>query len=335
MTAEETQSKFIHNAPPLLPTLTSSKYHIKWTRLADLPAPLRASYIAMQGRKVYITCGDSPVKDAAHQIFVYNIDNDRWGQLPTPDHYYAIPHIIGGKLTLIGGRLFGTKKMTNKVSTFDQTKQLWVSHYPNLLSVKVKPGVVTHMEYAIVAGGAKGQDAPVAVDSIEILNWVENAQWRKVSIRLPVPMFVPRVIVSNDKVFVVGYINAKVDPDKHVYELPVAVITNVADQRRASTRSWVELGKTTHWHTSAVTGLSSLMVVGGSNATGTTTEDIEMYDTSTQKWRKIDSLSSARHSAAVTAINNNAIIIFGGCTSVPDVKTTSLTVVELGQVEQV
>ena len=84
---------------------------------------------------------------------MYEIDSDRWGQFPTPDHYYAIPHIIGGKLTLIGGRLVATTKLTNKVSTFNHAKQSWVSYYPNLLSVRNRPGIVTHLEYVIVAGG--------------------------------------------------------------------------------------------------------------------------------------------------------------------------------------
>ena len=210
MTAEEeTRSKFLHDTPPLLPTLSSSKYQIKWTQLADLPAPVTGAYIAVQDRKVYVAGGFSPGKDAEHQVFVYDIDNDKWRQLPTPDHYRTIPHIIGGKLTLIGGRLIDTNKITDKVPTFDHTKQSWMSYHPNLLSVKVKPGVVTHMEYVIVAGGAKGESAPVVLDDIEILDWVENVQWRKVSVHLPVPMYDPQLTISNDKVFVVGHLDAK------------------------------------------------------------------------------------------------------------------------------
>ena len=319
-----------HDAPPLLPTLTSGKCHIKWKRLTHLPAPLHAANIAVQDRKVYVTGGISSIEDAEYQVFVYEIDNDRWGQLPTPDHYYAIPHIIGGKLTLIGGSLIATDKITNKVSTFDQAKQSWVSYYPNLLSVRVKPGVVTHMKYVIVAGGTKGEDAPIVLDDIEIFDWVENAQWRKISIHLPVPMFALQLTISDDTVFIVGYTDAKMYPNKHVYELPVAVIINSADQQCASTK-WVELGETTHWYSSVLTGLSPLIVIGGYNAMATT-EDIMMYDRRTQEWKKIDSLSFARCDAAVKAINN-AIFIVGGYTSASDPESTSLTVVELGQVE--
>ena len=63
------------------------------------------AYVAVKDRKIYVSGGNSSVKfkDALHQIFVYEIDNDRWGKLHKPDHYFAVPHIIDGKLTLIGG----------------------------------------------------------------------------------------------------------------------------------------------------------------------------------------------------------------------------------------
>ena len=332
MTAKE--SKFLRDAPPLLPTLTSSKCHIKWTRLADLPAAMFRPYIAVQDRKVYVSGGTSPVKDAQHQVFVYDIDNDRWDRLPTPDHYYAVPHIIGGKLTLIGGRLIATNKRTNKVSTFDHTMQSWVSYYPDLLSVRGLPDVVTHMEYVIVAGGTRAGDTPILLDDIEILDWLENSQWKKVAIHLPVPMCDLELTVANNHLFVVGYTNAGLNYDNHVYKLPVALITNSADQQQCASTGWVELTQTTHWYPSLVTGLSSLIVVGGLDATNTATTDIMMYDYSTKKWKKIDSLSFARCKAAATAINNNAIIVIGGYTSFSDAKSTSLTVVELGQVEE-
>ena len=218
---------------------------------------------------------------------MYDTDNDRWGRLPTPDHYYAIPHIIGGKLTLIGGRLIATNKRTNKVSTFDHTKQSWVSYYPNLLSVRNLPGVVTHMENVIVAGGAKGDDTPVVLDDVEILDWVENSHWKRVAIILPVPMCELQLTISNDHLFVVGYTNVKLNYDKHVYKLPVTLITNPAHQPHCTFTGLVELTQITHSYSSLVTGLSSLIVVGGRDAIYMTIANIMMYDNSTKNGRKL------------------------------------------------
>ena len=97
----------------------AARYHIKWTQLADLPAPLYGAYVSIQQHKIYVTGGISSVGDALHQVYVYDISNDQWGQLPRPGHFLGIPHIIGGKSVIIGGRLSATKKRTNIVATFD------------------------------------------------------------------------------------------------------------------------------------------------------------------------------------------------------------------------
>ena len=320
------QTKLLRDAPPLMPTLTSSKYHIKWTQLADLPAAMYDAHIAVQDRKIYISGG---IGDVINLVFVYEIDNNRWDTLPPLNHCYAIPHIIGNKLTLVGGRPF-----TNKVSTFDQTKQSWVSYYPNLLSARHQPGIITHMEYVIVAGGLSSEDDVYAQDDIEILDWVENSQWKRVTVHLPVPMCNLQLTTSNDHLFIIGYVTTNSCPSKQVYKLPIALITNSADQLQCANTRWVELAQTTHWGSSLVTGLSPVTVVGGCDTTGTTA-DIKMYDGTTEKWKKIDSLSFARSRAAVAAISNNAIIVIGGYTKeggFSDRKSSSSIVVELGQV---
>ena len=60
-----------------MPALTSGRYHIKWTQLADLPAPLFDAYVVVQDKKVYVTGGDSPIEDAIHQVYVYDINIDQ------------------------------------------------------------------------------------------------------------------------------------------------------------------------------------------------------------------------------------------------------------------
>ena len=194
-----------------MPALTSGRSHIKWTQLADLPVPLYGAYVAVQDKKIYVAGGDSPVEDA-YQEYVYDINTDQWGQLPPSGHYFGIPHIIGGRLAIIGGRLSVTKKITNKVSTFDEDSQTWTSYYPDLLSDRSRPGVVSHLEHAIVAGGgrptAEGDGTPVVQDDIEVLNWIENSHWRKVSIKLPVPMCAFTPTISDDQLLIVGYYGA-------------------------------------------------------------------------------------------------------------------------------
>ena len=324
-----------------MPTLTSDRYHIKWTQLADLPVPLCYTSVAIWHHKIYIT-GESLVKDAEYQVYVYNINTDQWDQLPPSGHYYGIPHIIGGRLAIIGGRLSAAKKMTNKVSTFDEDSQTWTSYYPDLLSVRSRPGVVSHLEHIIVAGGvrptAEDDDTPVVQDDIEVLNWIENSHWRKVSIKLPVPMYAFTPTISDDHLLIVGY-GALDSGKKGVYKIPLANITASIDQQHNSDipTKWTELTAADHYYTALVPSSSPPVVVGGNDTTRTIpTADIKMYDNCNKSWKKIGSLSSARSWVAVAAVYNNAIVVIGGCTkggSKANCKSSSLTIVELGQAE--
>ena len=324
-----------------MPALTSGKYHIKWTQLADLPAPLYGPYVAVQHHKIYVT-GDGPVEVAKHQVYIYDINTDRWGQLPPSGHYYGIPHIIGGKLVIIGGRLSATKKMTNKVSTFDEDSQTWTSYYPDLLSVRSKPGVVSYLEHVIVAGGtrltAEDDDTPVVQDDIETFNWIENSHWRKVSIKLPVPMYGFIPTISDDFLLIVGYGSADMDSYKGTYKIPVTNITATIDEQHNSDTptKWNELTAADHWCTALVPSSSPPVIVGGEDEDDTSTVDIKVYDNSNKSWKKIGSLTYSRSDVAVVAVYNNAIIIIGGCTkghTIANRESSSVTVVELGQAE--
>ena len=329
---------FTQEAPPLTPALTSGRYHTKWTQLADLPVSLYNAYVAVRHHKIYVT-GTSPVDDAKHQVYEYNINTDQWDQLPPLGHYYGIPHIIGGRLAIIGGHLSATKKRTNKVSTFDEDSQTWTSYYPDLLSARSRPGVVSHLEHVIVAGGARQKaeddDIPVVQDNIEVLNWIENSHWRKVSIKLPVPMCVFTPTISDDHLLIVGYYGADIGSYKCAYKIPVANITESIDQQHNSDTptKWTELTEADHWETALVPSSSPPVVVGGDDTNGIPTADIKMYDNFNKSWKKIGSLSSARSVVAVAAVYNNVIVVIGGCTKGANAKSSSLAVVELGQAE--
>ena len=120
------------------------------------------------------------------------------------------------------------------------------------------------------------------------------------------------------------------------YKTSVANITASNDQQLNSANKWTKLTKADHWWIAPVPSSSPLVVVGGNDNTGTIlTADIKMYDNSNKSWKKIGSLSSARSSVAVAAVYNHAIIVIGGCTgvSIGNAKSSSLTVVELGQAE--
>jgi len=297
------------------------------------------AYVTVQDKKVYVAGGDSPVNDAKHEVYIYDVNTDHWDQLPPSGHYGGVPHIIGGKLAVIGGRLSASMRSTNKVSTFDETSQTWTSYFPDLLSVRNRPGVVTHLEHVIVAGGGMYVNKTIVVqDDIEVLNWMENSHWQKLAINLPVPMAGITPIITDDHLLIVGYIAANLAQYTCAYKIPVDDITRSGDQQQTSDTptKWITMTDATHWFTALVPSSSPPVVVGGDDQSGTTTSDIKMYNDSSKSWKNISSLSSARGGVAIAAVNNNAIIVVGGYNkggSMDNRRSSSLTTVELGQAQ--
>lgn len=328
------------NAPPLVPAVASGRHHIKWTPLADIPVPMWNAYVAMHDTDIYVAGGDSPVKEARHHTYCYNIHNDRWSQLPSSGHYYGIPHIIDRRLAIIGGRLSSTKERTNKVSTFDKATQTWIPYYPNMLMVRNRPGVVSYLKYIIVAGGGKGDDDPIIQDDMEILNWVENSHWRKLSITLPEPMTTFTPSIANDHLFIVGYTDGNLSRNNDTYKIPLVEVVASIDQLNISDHGvdkWNKMAPADHWFTALVPGSSPPLAVGGWEKGSTaTTADINMYEFSKGSWKKVGAITFPRSLVAVATIGDSAIILIGGYTkggSLANANSSTITTVELGQAE--
>ena len=125
------------------------------------------------------------------------------------------------------------------------------------------------------------------------------------------------------------------------YKIPVANITASIDRQHNSDTptKWTKLTVVDHCYTALVPSSSPPVILGGRNHMddgGISTADIKMYDNSNKSWKKIGSLSSARSMVAVAAVYNNAIVVIGGYTkggSMANAKSSSLTIVELGQAE--
>jgi len=299
-----------------------------------MPAQLYGAYAAMQGKRLFVSGAYSPSVNSMQTVYVYDIDTDFWKQLPLSDHY-GVPHIIGGRLALIGGRLSSTKNVTNKVSTFDETCQKWTPYYPDLLYARYRPGVVTHLEHIFVAGG-KGTTE--MLDDIEVLDWTENIQWKRVGFRLPRPMFSFNPIIYGERFIIIGDWIESMTIDNSVFQASVSdIIESISETERKNAKpyTWTQLTSVVQYRVAPVLSCCQPVVLGGYQEE-LSTSDIKIYDYSDHTWKVIGSLSFARCAASAVAVNDNAIIVIGGCVrghSRPAAMSTSLKTVELGRAE--
>jgi len=154
--------------------------------------------VSADGSTVYVT-GDSSDENNHNNVYCYDMKTDCWTVLPQPGHYLGILHTFDDKLTIFGGCTSDSAhKSINKVTTYNSNTSNWYSHYPDMLSKRYRPGVITYNNYVIVMGGKR--DPGELLDSIEIMNYHNDLQWKEVSFHLPLPMWHVKSTISDNNI---------------------------------------------------------------------------------------------------------------------------------------
>ena len=273
--------------------------------------------------------GNALDDDTYRNVYVYDINDNQWDRLPPPGQYMGRLEIINCNLTVIGGWNNTTRKITNKVTTYNNNS--WKNTYPNMIKARVRPGAVTHLDYVIVAGGVLDDD--IFSDDIEVLNYEQSSHW-VIARKLPEPMLNPSLTVSNDLLYIVGYDRATARTNE-AHKVPVDIITSSAAQPTSNqTAHWTKLPPAPHYHTAVIPNSCPPVIIGGSEIEYVPTVDIRVLDLPNNSWKKIASLPSPRVSTAVVSINHDSILVIGGHTGGRDAeaKAHSINLVERGTV---
>ena len=291
----------------------------------------------MSNGTIYCT-GSCPDHDNEHDVYCCDAKINQWKRLPRSGHYLGVIHMIDDKLTIFGGTDSTTGNYHNKVTTYNSKTNSWYSCYPDMLHKRYMPGVTISDDHVIVMGGKSSPET--ILDSIEVMNYHRQLQWKEVSVHLPVLMWGIKPTISGDNITIVGYASKK-SRNKGYYQISTQEIISSLDQplsTGAVATQWKVLSAATHWDTTTVPYSNPPVIIGGTshvNQGSVPTSDVSLYDSSKNLWRKVDSLTTARIATGVSLINNNTIIIIGGNTrggSVEAAKTSSLTTVEIGNI---
>ena len=259
--------------------------------------------------------------------------------LPQPGHRFGVLHMLDDRLTIFGGSDPVTHKFHNKVTTYNNDTNTWYRQYPDMLKNRFKPGVITYHNYVIVMGGKSSPDA--IHDSIEVMEYHDELQWKEISLHLPVPMWNIKPTISGDNIIIVGYSHAGGRNNGH-YQITIDEIISSLDQplsTGAVSTKWKKMLHATHHETVTVPYSNPPVIIGGhsgANQGSVCTSDVTLYDVSKNLWRKVDSLTSPRKHVGVALINNHTIIVIGGATSVSGIvgaKASSITTVEIGNIK--
>ena len=228
--------------------LQSGHYHIKWTPCSDLPTPMYSAYVAVSDGTIYCT-GTCPNDDNEHEVYCYDTRSNQWKQLPRPGHRLGVIHIVDDKLIIFGDRDSTTNTIHNKVTTYNSKTNSWYRFFPNMLHNRSRPGVVSSHDHVIIMGGVSISDT--SLDSIEIMNYHNDMQWRELSVHLPRPMFGIKPTISGDNIIIVGYSTAT-GHRNGCYQIPTEELILSpyhSSSPGAVLIQWKKLSAATHYNT--------------------------------------------------------------------------------------
>ena len=272
--------------------------------------------------------GTAPDDDTYNYVYVYDINGNQWDRLPPPGQYQGTLVVFKSKLTVIGGGDNTTGERTNKVTTYNNNS--WNNIYPNMIKARDRPGAVVHLDYVIVAGGTIANET--FSDDIELLNYKQSSHWAIARMKLPEPMALPSLTISDNLLYIVGY-SVAIGRTSAAYKLSIDIITSPADQ--LTSNHWTKLPPVPHNNTAIVPNTSPPVIIGGHDIQYVTTADIRVLDVPNNSWKKIASLTSPRAVTAVVPINLDSILVIGGVTAgrgVEEAMKLSITRVEKGSV---
>ena len=307
---------------------------------SDLPCKLYSASVAVSsaGDLVYVTAGSAPDDNTYNNVFCYTTNTDHWTVLPQPGHCCGVLHMLNDRLTIFGGNDPVTKVILNKVTTYNNNTNSWYSHYPDMLNKRFKPGVITSSNYVIVMGGMSSLDK--IHDSIELMDYQNEMKWKNIIIKLPTPMWAINPTISGNDIITVGYISDGGSYTGH-YQIAIEEMIlsfNLSPSTSAISNQWKEKSPAPHFDTVTVPYTYPPLIIGGrshSNQGSVCTTDVSLYDSSKNAWKKINSLTSARHGVGVAFLNNSSMIVIGGCSGglgIEGSKAHSLTTVEIGNI---
>ena len=278
--------------------------------------PMFWAYAVTKGSDIYVAGGNSFNGKAINHVLKFSLLKYQWVKLTPSGLHHCVPAIIDGRLSLIGGRTPSNKAVVKHIHTYNEDSGQWESRYPDMNQPRYRPAVVVHGDYVIVLGG-KIKEQTTLINSIEIMN-IRDQKWTMLTTCLPKKMYDMQATVSQGLVWIVGYDNCR-SRYSIVYTMPVDDLIYSPNVKY----SWKVHQNTNYHKMSVVPQTNPLIVLGGDTRQNMVVSAVIAYNSVTDSWDEVASLSSPRAYCTVAPIGDQAILVIGGCTETDDLNAAN------------
>ena len=288
-----------HSQPPRHRSSHVSTKRMVLTEWKDGRAP-----IAMRRGGAVVNGGVAYFMDCEGYTCSYNVSTKVWRELPKCSCWYSSLSVIRGLLTAIGGFKQGTD-VQELFSIVKHKSTEWVEHFPPMPSKRCYTTAGTTNQHLIVAGGMSGYTRlnTVEVMSIETLVWSTAAS-------LPHPYSSSSATICGDCLYMLGgYDNSGVTKS-----VLTCSLTELLQSHSPSV--WSSVADVSVYPSTCADVNGELVAVGGLDERGKATSDVHKYNPTTDSWRLISHMPTARSHCLVAVLPTNEMIVVGGHTGI-------------------
>ena len=288
-----------------------------------LPTPTAFTSGVFLNGKVYVSGGQTADAKTARVVHVYSLSEKAWSTLPLPSPLiYSQVVAISNQLTLIGGCDASSWKVTNVIGQWDSKKKQWTFDLKPMKIKRVRPAVVVHKGFLIVAGGL-GEDLLHPLDSVEFADLVKF-EWTIVKkLQLPKPLSCIWLIAGADALYVVGGLDDKKVASARMWSVSTKDLlqalesANKKSKLKSSSSShgeslWAEKSSTLSTNASFISGGVVPLCVGGTDSKKSPSPTISAYSSSADRWVPVGLLHVPRCHSCIVTLSSTSLVVIGG-----------------------
>ena len=275
-----------------------------WRQIDDnLPVGMTLPQCVVIDSQLYVGGGNTN-NYKRELVFVYNSYQQEWSTLPpTPQIFFGLTS-IHGKVVVIGGVLYQTKKVTGQIVTYDKETEKWIQSIPPMPTPRYRACAISNNSTTIAVGGLNSDHE--CLNTVEIL--VHNTNRWHSGIPLPAPRAALQCTVIDKRVYFMAGCYPSLNASHSMntcYYTDYLASENLTENTPVI---WETLPDLPLSGCAPASMCGVLLAIGGDGDLN----GVHFFDPRAQLWLRIGNIPQYRVVVGVATLRNGQIIFIGG-----------------------
>ena len=244
-------------------------------------------------------------------VHSYDSDTQEWRQLPDAPHTHSTLVVVHHILTMVGG-LISDRVTDSLLSLMGEGRgEKWLPNLPAMPTKRFYTAAICSGRSLIVAGG---RDNSNELATVEVLD-TDTRQW-SVASSLPHPFYQATISIRGERLYLLGGEDQTGRETRSVFSCSVPELLQSCHTRPLAGKLrkapankstiWRHVADAPHTRSSCATLCGQLVSVGGY-----VTSAISVYNETTDSWKAMGDMPTARCKALVAILNGKMMVVGG------------------------